>query len=301
MLRQAKRVTLGAVIAALATLGVASSAPAAPKGIFSVFAQCPTGTPGVTLCQFAQTTSGEFSIGSAKVPINKTITIQGGAIPTGNPENPREYFLVPAKNGESLSKTELNVPGGLLGGANCEEIKGRGFFEKIARIACKAVFESKATAITATTELVATEKDPPILNIVALASEEGAALTLPVRIHLKNPLLGSACYIGSATDPIQLHLTTGTSGSLHGKRGELETLEETEQLQLRIFENSLIDNTFAAPSAEGCGEFSFFKGYLDSILDAKLKIPNNPGANTAILNGELKAATPEAILASEKS
>jgi hypothetical protein len=58
-----------------------------------------------------------------------TITLQGGAIPTGG-TNPNEYFLLPAKNGESLSKTELNVPGGLLNIVNCEEISN--FIEPIA-------------------------------------------------------------------------------------------------------------------------------------------------------------------------
>jgi hypothetical protein len=288
------------VVSLLVMLGVVvSSAFAAPQGIFSIYAQCPTGTPGVTLCVFGQTTSGELSIGSTEVPIDKTITVQGGAIPTGNPEDPREYFLVPAQNGESLSKTELNVPGGLLNKGDCGEIRGRGFLERIARGACRAIARSRATWLTATTELLASEKDPAVFDFGALARETGAALTLPVRIHLKNPFLGKACYIGSPTNPIQLHLTTGASGNAHGKLGEVETLEEQEQLQLRVFDNSLVDNSFAAPGAEGCGDLGFIKGYLDSIIDAKLKIPNNPGANTVVLNGELKAATPEAILASE--
>jgi hypothetical protein len=290
------------VMLGLAVSGVlwaASPALAAPKGIFSVFAQCPTSVPGVTLCQFGQTSSGEFSLGSTRVPINKTITIQGGAIPTGNPENPKEYFLIPAKNGESLSKTELNVPGGLLDFINCEEIKGNGFFETAAREACKAIFENKTTGVTATTELVATETNPAILNIFALSTEEGTALTLPVRVHLKNPLLGKQCYIGSTAHPLQLHLTTGTSGTLKGKRGEAETLEEKEQVMLRLFENSLVDNTFSAPGAEGCGEFLFITGYLDSLVNAKLKIPNKAGENKAVLDGELKAAATEAVIASE--
>jgi hypothetical protein len=289
----------------LSALGLASPAMASPKGIFSVFAQCPTTEPGVTLCNFGQTTSGEFVLGSTKVPINKTITIQGGAIPTGNPENSKEYFLVPAKNGESLSKTELNVPGGLTDLINCEEITGEGWFEKEVRAACKSVFEGTLLGVTATTELAATEKNPPILNIVALSREEGTALTLPVKVHLKNPLLGNSCYIGSEAHPLQLHLTTGATSppagfkSIHGARGEAETLEEKEQVMLRLFDNSLVDNTFASPGAEGCGELFGYTGFLDSIVDAKLKIPNTAGNNVAVLNGELKTATSEAVIASE--
>jgi hypothetical protein len=131
-----------ALVVPTAALAAASPALAAPKGIFSVFAQCPTSTPGVVLCQYGQTTSGEFTLGKTTVPINKTITLQGGAISTGKIN---EYYLVPAKNGESLSKTELNVPGGLTDLVNCEEITGSGFGEKLERAACKAFFENKTT------------------------------------------------------------------------------------------------------------------------------------------------------------
>ena len=295
-----------AVMIPLAVLGAAPTALATPKGIFSVFADCPIATPGVVNCSYAQTTGGEFALGTTKVPINKTITLQGGEIPTGNPENPVEYFLAPAKDGNSLSKTELNVPGGLLGLVNCEEITGGGFLEKGERALCKAIFENKTTGVTATTEIAANATNPPILNEFALAREEGTALTLPVKVHLKNPLLGESCYIGSEAHPLQLHLTTGATAppkgfkSIHGSRGEAETLEEKEQIMLRLFENSLVDNTFAAPAAEGCGEFLFIKGFLDGIVNGKLKLPNTAGNNTAILNGELRTATKEAVIASEK-
>jgi hypothetical protein len=296
--RRARLVVALALAAPLSVLALAAPALATPKGIFSVFSDCPVKMPGVALCTFAQTKSGEFTIGKTTVPINKTITLQGGAIPTGNPENGKEYFLVPATDGNSLSKTELNVPGGLLNLINCTEIKGSGLFEVLERASCKAIFENGTTGVTATTELVATTSNPAILNLAALATEEGTALTLPLRVHLKNPLLGNGCYIGSEKSPVQLHLTTGKSGTLHGSRGEAETLEEKEQVMLRLFENSLVDNTYSAPVAEGCGEF--FSFLIDPILDAKIGLPSAAGKNKAILNGELKSATSEAVIASEK-
>jgi hypothetical protein len=300
--RGRKLIAVMALMAPLAAFVFASSAAAEPKGVFSVFSDCPTEVPGVALCTYGLTTSGEFSLGKTKVPINKTITLQGGAIPTGNPENEKEYFLFPAKDGNSLSKTALNVPGGLLG-VNCYEIKGEGWLESAARELCKAIFENEYTGVTATTELVATPTNPAILNLIALASEEGTAITLPVRVHLKNPLLGNTCFIGSATHPIQLHLTTGATApplpnkSIHGSRGEAETLERNEFPMLRLFENSLVDNSFSAPVAEGCGEaFAFL---IDPLIDAKIGLPSLAGHNTAILTGELKTATVEAVLANE--
>ena len=296
--RRARLVLVMALAAPLAAMAFASSALAAPKGIFSVFSDCPAKTPGVALCTFAQTKSGEFTIGKTTVPINKTITLQGGAVWTGNEENFKEYFLIPATDGNSLSKTELNVPGGLLNLVNCTEIKGEGLFEKLERGSCKAIFENGTTGVTATTELVANTKNPAILNLVALSQEEGTALTLPVRVHLKNPLLGEECYIGSESTPIQLKLTTGKSGTLKGSRGEAETLEEKEQVALRLFQNKLVDNTFSAPVAQGCG--GFFSFLIDPILDSKIGLPSASGKNKVIMEGELKAATPEAVIASEK-
>jgi hypothetical protein len=302
-----KLVAVVAIAIPLAALGVASPAMAEPQGIFKIFNQCPTELPGVTLCNYAQTTSGEFTIGSTRVPIFSTdpITLQGGDIPTGNPENEREFFAVPAKNGESLSKTELNVPGGLLDIIKCEDIEGEKWLAKEARAACKAFFEGKLLGVTATTELVANETDPVIFNEEALGSEEGTALTLPLRVHLKNPFLGNSCYIGSEEHPLTLHLTTGATEppagveSIHGALGKLETLKENGVRMIHISGNSLVDNTFAAPEAYGCGELFGYTGFLDKVVDAKLKIPNSPGENVAKLDGELNAASAENVIASE--
>lgn len=293
-----------AVMIPVAALGIASPAMAEPKGIFKQFKFCPVTEPGVALCQYGETTSGEFALGTTKVPINKTIVLQGGAIPTGNPENEKEYFLVPPTNGESLSKTELNVPGGLLDFIKCEEITGKGFFETIERETCKLIFENpKSTGVTATTEIVANTHNPAILNIIALARAEGTAITLPVRVHLKNPLLGSGCYVGSEASPIQLHLTTGTTAPnlpnkpITGNPGTPETYEEKGQSLLKLAGNSLVDNAFSAPVAEGCGEF--FSFIIDPILDGKIGLPSADGHNSATLNGTLNTATTEAVIASE--
>jgi len=292
-----RRLTLIAVVALmvpLTALAVASPALASPKGPYAVFKDCPLKTPGNELCLFGQTTSGKFTIGTTTVPINKTITLQGGAAPTGG-EN--EYFLLPAADGNTLSKTELNVPGGLLGLVNCPEISN--FFE---RIACELVFENGATGVTATTEIAASKTNPAILNIGHLIGANETALQLPVKVKLNNPLLGSGCYIGSESSPVELHLTTGTTSPpgppspnkpITGKVGE----ESAEEEILVLTKNSLVDNTFTAPGAEGCG--GLFSFILDPILDAKLKLPAASGYNTAILEGTLKVSSEEAVIKSE--
>jgi hypothetical protein len=290
------RMKLATVVAVIVPLGVLGIAPSAlASNPYSVFSQCPTSYPGLHFCIYGTTTSGEFAIGKTKVPINKTITIQSGALPTEPSEESGAYYLIPAKNGESLSKTELNVPGGLLDLINCEEIKGNGPVEILARATCKAVFENKTTGVTATTELVATSTNPAILSLHNLFAENGSALTLPVRIHLKNPLLGNQCYIGSEAHPIQLHLTTGlTSPPAPNKPIEGLVGEEGEEGEggiLTIKQLSLVENAFSVPTTEGCGEFLFVKGFLDGIVNSKLGLESKAGNNTAILSGEQKIAT----------
>jgi hypothetical protein len=302
------------LIVPMAALASASPAMAEPKGIFKIFNQCPTEVPGVTLCNYNKTTSGEFKLGSTTVPIKAPTVIvqQGGYIPTGNPENEREFFGYPAKNKESISNTPLNVPGGLLDLVNCESITGSGGFEEFVRETCKYVFEHGATEVTATTELVANEKDPVIFNEQALTTGTGTAVTLPIRVHLKNTFLGNSCYIGSESSPIKLHLTTGSTSlasppsgwkSIKGAVGTIETLKEDGLRMAHIKVNSLVDNTFPAPGTEGCGELEFFgfkyTGFLDSIVNAKIGVPNKAGENTAILDGELNAASAETVIESE--
>jgi hypothetical protein len=287
--------TLVAVMALavpLAALGGASPAMAS-NPYEKYFSQCPATEPGVTECIYGEVTSGKFVIGKTEVPITTKIIQQGGGVPDGEPQS---LYLVPAKNGESLSKSEQNVPGGLLDFINCKEIKGEGIFEKIERGSCELIFENKTTGVTATTELVANEHNPPILNFEHLLGEEGTALTLPIRVHLKNPLLGNSCYIGSEAHPIQLHLTTGTTSPpgpnkpITGKTGELNE-EEGEVLVLE--NNSLVDNSFSVPTAEGCGEF--FSFLIDPIVDLKLGLESKAGNNTAVLNGTQRVANAKEV------
>jgi hypothetical protein len=287
----------------VALLAVAATAAAEPKGIFKKYNDCPTEVTGVALCQYGETTSGELAIGSTKIPINKTLILQGGAKPAGG-SNFNEYILVPAKDGNSLSKTELNVPGGLAGLINCEEIKGSGLLEIIERTTCKTTFENGLTGVTSTTELVATTSNPAILNLAALVEEAGTGVTLPTRAHLKNPLLGESCYIGSAASPIQLHLTDGTTAPpapnkpIKGKFGTPSSEIENGFESTNVVENTLVDNAFSVPVAQGCGGLASF--LLDPIINAKLGLPSASGKNTAILNGSLNTAETEAVLASEK-
>jgi hypothetical protein len=219
------------------------------------------------------------------VPIHGTLVLRGGEVPVGYPEHPSEieFFVVPAKNGETLSKNELEIPGGLqsLLNVNCPPT----------RTECKA---------SASIELlISNPRDRPIVNESAFANGTARALILPVRIRLINSFLGNGCYIGSELTPLQLQLTEGETNPpagfkpLHGHLGKAETLSEKGELALRLRGASLVDNTFPAPGAEGCGIFR-------ALVDSRLKIPNKAGENAAVLNATFWIAATEAVLASEK-
>lgn len=270
----------------MAAIGV-SSAMAAPKGEYTVFAQCPTGHPKVKTCIVARTESGEIKLGNESVPIVKTQTLQGGLTIV----SPFDSEFVEALNGETLTKTPQKVPGGLTG-IKCSEIKGNGFIEKGLRELCEKVFDNSLTSVYATTELAAPASSV-ILNQPFLEIEEGTALFLPVKVKLENVLLGSSCYIGSNTEPINLELTSGTSGTLKGKLGEISTRAKGGILV--ISHNTLVQSNFKAPGATGCG----IDGLLDSLLNSKLGLPATEG-NKAVLNNTIEEANAELVEGSEE-
>jgi hypothetical protein len=286
---------LAVAAVSLAVLGFAAPAFALkPTGDFVNFGDCPFENSAVNQCIFAQTTSGQFSIGATEVPITKTITLQGGLIFI---EEPRSETFVGALDGNTLSKTPQTVPGGLL------KIVAPLGWPEILQIIFNEFINKGITGVNATTELVGT----PTLNRLNLLFGVGTALSLPMRVHLENSFLGSKCYVGSASKPVTVNLTTGTTSPpepnlpIKGNPGEVEGKDEGNLIVIK--KNSLVDNSFAAPVAEGCGEqilFGLFTGIIDSAVDSQLGLPSAAGHNTAILNGQLENAAGEAVLASEK-
>jgi hypothetical protein len=261
-----------------------------PTGEFAPFADCPLSNPETTVCSVGKTEGGEVVIGTQRVPITNTIAIQGGV---HIPEEGAEDQFIGAEDGNTLSRAPQKVPGGLLDLVNCTEIAN--FLE---RVACELTFENGVTGVNATTELAAPASSIGF-SFQHLLFGVGTGLSLPVKIHLENAFLGDTCYIGSNSHPLMLELTTGTTSppppnkSIEGSPGT----EEGSEHVLTISHNSLVNNSFAAPGAEGCG--GIFSFLLDPIADAKLGLPSPAGHNTAILNNTFKIAHAEEVRESE--
>jgi hypothetical protein len=241
-----------------------------PKGEYADFNDCPLGTSGVSQCVYAVFSSGELLLNKLDVPIKHSITLQGGLIVTG-----KEETFVNTTEGQTLSKTEEEVPGGFTG------------LEK-----------TESTPMTLTLELVGAVA----LSRANLAAGTGTALKLPVRAHLKNVYFGEACYIGSSSSPITLDLTTGATSppkpnkSIKGKPGEKESKEAGN---LVIYNNdSLVENAFTVPTAKGCGGIE--ESVIDPLINEKYGLPASAGYSTAILAGTSKFASAEAVRKSEE-
>jgi hypothetical protein len=245
------------VAALLATLGAAAPAPASLKQDLQRFSQCPDTNHEVAKCVYGTTTSGEFVIGNSTVPITKTVTIQAGLERgSGN--------FVPALDGNTLSKTPLQVPGGLVG------IELLGNF----------------TEVTATAELAGT-------------GSLGNGVFLPLKVKLDNLVLGGGCYIGSNTEPIKLNLIYGTTNPPPPNKpikGE-SVFSLKDNGAILSIAGKLVDNAFAVPGANGC---TLLPLVGDLAVNLKEGLPAAAGKNTAIMGGvteEANAPLVRAVLA----
>jgi len=279
-----------AVMAPLAITSSASATEHHPTGNFAPFKYCPLSNSATELCTVANTSSGEFTVGKRAVPINKTITLQGGL----HENSSGELEFIAAEGAETLSKTALFVPGGLF------NILAPEWLNKEAKEKFEKTINEGITGVTATTEL-AKPASAIKLNTTNLIFETGTALQLPVKVKLGNVFLGSECYVGSESSDIVLNLTTGTTSPpepnkpIKGSAGALEILEEGSLV--RLSGGSLVDNAWASPAAHGCGG-KLFEGVVDEAVNKELGLPSAAGHNTAILNGNLEEAAAAAVKAS---
>lgn len=271
---RAVAVSAGAVATmALVSTSSASALSTAEKEEFEQFASCPFGQAG--LCISSTTTGGEFVIGEMKkaVPLSKPILIQGGLAET----LVKRQSLIAPTSGEAVAKVPEEVPGGLVGVLNL------------------------GGEVTATAELVGPASGVQIsqFGIVAPALG-GPAVIIPLKVHLSNELLGEDCYIGSDTEPIVLHLTTGNTSPpeevepLKGFEGEGEALKKGKKTLITTIRNTkLVDNDFAVPAAKGCGGEE--EGLIDKLVNLDIGLPAAAGKNSATMIASLADSPAEYV------
>lgn len=290
-----KTIAVAAVAACFGALSFTSMASAAshnPKGEFAPFGECPLSKPSVILCLYSVSSNGAFTVGSKTVPLVNPVTLQGGV-----EEDPvtSELKFVGAENGVTLSKTPQPVPGGLLG------IEAPGWWPKFLRdLFNEEVINKGLTGVTATVELAAPASQIKV-DLFSLIGETGTALSLPIKVKLSNSFLGSNCYIGSNSKPIVIDFTSGTTSPPPPNtpiKGSLGSVTSNEAGTLLTFSGGkLVNNSFAAPGANGCG--GLFSIFVDPLVNSILGTPAAAGKNTAILEGKIQSAVAAAVKASE--
>jgi hypothetical protein len=279
---------IAAILAvALTAFGFAASA-SAHEGEYAKFDYCPSTNTEVFKCLQSVTEGGEVVLGKKAVPIVNPVTLQGGV---SKPDEESFSRFFGATNGETLSKSPQPVPGGLLGLLNCKEQT-----DPIIKGLCEAALENGLTGVNSTLEL-ARPASEIVVSQLNLAGEEGLAVKLPVKIHLENPILGPACFVGSSASPIIWNLTTGETNPpppnepIHGKAGMLKLKEEGEIAEL--LGNELVDNAWSAPGAEGCG--GALELLVDPVINSQVGLPSPAGENTAILENTIAIALAESV------
>lgn len=263
----------------LAAVMLVPAAPASAEltGELAKFNKCPLSNPAVEICFYSESTGGSFTMGKKTVPLKNPVILQGGASGPEGILGPLSIYA--ATDGNTLSKTPQTVPGGLLG------VEAPGWWPKFLRDLFNETINNGFTGVTATVELAG-----PVSSIKAnffnALTQHGTVFGLPVKVKLSNPFLGNNCYIGSNSSPIQLNLITGTTAPpppntpISGDPGEPE---ETETF-LALKNNRLVDNSFAASGANGCGGI-LLSWAIDPFVNSIVGVPSAAGTNTAILEG----------------
>jgi hypothetical protein len=269
--------TLALAHAALAT------APHGPSGEFKPFTYCPLDRKTISDCIHSVSDGGSIMIGRKTVPIRNPVILQGGA-----ESGKKGVSFFGATGAPTLSSSPQLVPGGLIG------VEAPTSWPKSLQDWFNGEIEKGVTEVKATLELAGPATSIQ-LSTENLINQKGTALGLPARIKLESPLLGSNCYIGSISNPLEIEFTTATSGALDGEVGEINFNKEFTLAT--ITDGKLVNGTFEAGRASGCG--GIFSSFINPLVDSILGLPSTSGENTAVLEGVLQAANAATVRKSE--
>jgi hypothetical protein len=194
------------ITAMLATVvSVGSASAVTLKGEWAPFNRCPVENPvllganynegTLAVCMAVDSPSGSMTVGNLSLTTGPSST-QMGVSGVGS------TFSAVAPRGSATVATPAEVPGGLVAlvcpkGA---DLKGDICTEAASR-------PRRLNTVTSTLESAGA---PANLNLFAALEVGVPIITLPVKLHLQNPILGPNCYIGSNAHPILLQPATVT-------------------------------------------------------------------------------------------
>lgn len=261
--------------------GAGSASALTLNGDWAPFTRCPVDNPsmlaadGVTIvagCIAVDSPSGSVKIGSTAVTTGDT-NLQLGLLE--NNSTPASTFSGVSPAGGAIQAAPANVPGGLLGLMCPSSIPA------ISQI-CATLVGSPLNTVTA---VVQPAGDPSELSPFNALGPGRPIVTLPVKIQLQNPILGSNCYIGSDTSPVVLH-----PENLVAPTGYPEAFDPNGTpdpfpngvLYAQVLKATEGDTTFAVPAATDCG--GLLSAVITPIVNAKIGLPSPSGKNSVVLN-----------------
>lgn len=253
----------------------AASASASLNGDWAPFSRCPVDAPAmlaadgqdlVASCVSSYSPGGSIKLGNTEATTGFN-DMQFGVV---QDTNAGTFKVVPPAGG-ALVGAPTEIPGGLLG-LMCDDTP-------VISVICEQITNASLNKITATVESAGT---PTEFNLMAGLTTGVPIVKLPIRIHLENPLLGSNCYIGSASDPVVLRPQNTTAPAIAVQRfdGNGTRNEEGDMLRFALTGNQQGDSAFAVPKATGCG----LLGSLSWAVNLKTGLPSGAGNNSLVLN-----------------
>ncbi|HEX2128692.1 MAG TPA: hypothetical protein VHF58_05700 [Solirubrobacterales bacterium] len=261
--RKPRLALLGLLTAFAVTVPAGSASAVELEGPWAPFDHCPVDDPQMlavtnsgNACVSSVSPRGSFKIGNTTVPTGRT-ELQFGATGPGIPD-----VIAPGY----LNADPVKVPGGLLG------LMCPANLPLVTQV-CNTLVDNPLNRVTATVELAGAVSDFDLFAAVL----GGPVVTLPVKIHLRNPLLGGNCYIGSNADPIVLkpeqeppaNTVSFADDPLGSPATFITPVPET---------GTLVDDSFTVPRAKGCGLLNLF----DGAVNGKLGLPSPAGANKLV-------------------
>jgi hypothetical protein len=277
--------TAAAVLAVLAPVGLAPASAASSvtlRGDWAAFTRCPVDDPAMlaatgqapdgsgssALCVASDSSHGSIKLGNTTATTGDT-NLQAGLVGSFS-----AGFTVVSPAGGAIVSAPVTVPGGLLGLICPSSIP-------VISAICQEIVNSPLNKVTA---VVQAAGQPSNFNFTAGLAKGQPILTLPVKVQLQNPILGSGCFLGSNSNPIVLKPENLVKPKVTTKRFNPNG---TQNLSKGVLEDVIVtgkqgDSSFSVPGATGCG--GALSAVIDRVLDAKEGLPSPAGQNSLVLN-----------------
>ncbi len=222
---------------------------------------------------------GFFEYGKVKVPLSKSIILQGGFEGEGT-----EIKAFPAANGyKTLDAPPMPVTGGIKLFDKATQAQAN--WPAAMAESWKEAIKNKEADVEATIEMAGNGcfEELGCLNTFNLLTRQGVAFKLPLKVKITAPWLeklgSEPCYIGSDEHPIRINLTTEGAGAAY----ELKFNEAFSQI---VLPSRLVDVGWTIePASDPTGCSGPYGSYLIASLDHVLE--GNERTGIVVLNGIL--------------